>query len=490
MAVSTEEIAEKIRQLATKVPTVPEFQGVDVPSVPEFATPGPQIFPSLDNQDLYVGNIEAFFNQFEHSFRTNTVLSNLYTKVVRDQREIIEPSPELNDEQVGLLNKENPGLDVARGTKQNVADLILKNFNADKRFERIAAASNPTWDGWLANASGAFFGAVADPTSIAIAALAPELIGIKRVETATSLADVALTRAKRGFVEGAAFGAAEEGGIKARDNALDQNYDGIAGAMSIANNAFMGGILHPLGGMVWDKVSAKNTRRFKKGIQPIGPEAAEQLNETAVSQVLNGKDVSIEAPLQQAMANQAKKLFNELDTDAESITNLTTAIFEGHDRTVDKLKSSNERLGSLRAEIKEKGEAPERTEQLIKLEEENLDLSDQDRSYEVVKSFMEDTPQNVSPAGFDEYIKNVSTPEGNFKHGDGNTPFEIEGEEIENPTTLVEQAFPDDYKESLLKNVPLDENDRVALDKAKTINKRLSKFEKMVKVATDCLSGS
>jgi hypothetical protein len=461
---------------------------VDIPQNPEFGTPGPQIFDSLDQQDVYVTNTETFFNEFKHSFKTGTVMGNLSTAAVADKRKYIDASPALSDDQVEQLNKQNPGLNVPRGTKQNVADLIFDNWKEQRNFERIEQAANPTWGGWLTKEAGAFAGNVADPISLGISAFAPELAGIRRIETATSLADASLLRAQQGFVEGGAFGAAQEGGLKARDNALDQNYDGLAGAINIATNAFLGGVLHPLGGLVKDKLFPEDVRYLSKGFQGVSPEDADQNTETALNQALNGKDVNMEVPLQQAMSNQSKRIFEQLGGETKDFSKLSEAVGEGHDKILGDLNASNDLLEETQNEIKEKGSTPEREENLRSVKKENFDLSDQDRAYQVVKSYLGGEQEDVSPEGFDKYINQMKGPEGSFSHGMGEEEL-VAPEAPKEIRTLVDETYPKDYQESLKKNVALDDEEKTSIDEIDKDNGRTGKFRRLVRIATDCLSG-
>lgn len=461
---------------------------VDIPQNPEFGTPGPQIFDSLDKQDVYVTNTETFFNEFKHSLKTGTVMGNLYTAAVADKRKYIDASPALSDDQVKELNKQNPGLNVPNGTKQNVADLLFDNWKEQRNFERIEQAANPTLGGWLLKGAGAFAGNIADPISLGLTMFVPELAGLRRAETAISLADATLLRTQKGIVEGGVFGASQEGGLKARDSATNQNYDGIAGAINIMSNALIGGITHPLGGLVKDKLFPKDVRYLDKGFQAVSSEDADQLNETALNQALNGKDVNMEAPLQQAMSNQSKKIFEQLGGETKDFSKLSEAVGEGHDKILGDLDASNDLVTEAQNEIKEKGSTPEREENLINLKKENFDLSDQDRAYQVVKSYLGGEQEDVSPAGFDKYINQMKGPEGSFSHGMGEETL-VAPEAPKEIRTLVDETYPKDYQESLRKNVSLDDEEKTSIDEINKDNSRTGKFRRLVRIATDCLSG-
>jgi hypothetical protein len=461
---------------------------VDLPQNPEFATPGPQIFPSQDDQDVYVSNNTSFMNNFKHSAKTETPTANIYNTVVSEKRKYITPGPSLTKEEIAGIEKEHPGLNLPDDANKNFADLLVDNWKEKKNFERIAAAAQPTWGGWLSSEAGALLGNLADPIGLAAAVFAPELAGIRRIETATSLADASLIRAQRGIAAGVGISIAQETGLKAADSAMDQNYDGIQGAINITTNGFLGGVLEPLGGLVTDKLFDGHLRYIKKGFQPVSSEDADQILETGANQVVNGKDVNVNVPLKQAMANQAKKIFDEIGGSKEDLNKLSEEVDNNHQRVLSDLAQNEEQLKIKGEEIQQKGETTERAKDFSDLMKKNGELSDQDRSHQIVKSYLDGEQKDISTSDFDEYVSQMQGNEGAFSHGGKTEPFEVEGE-TENISSLVDEKYPEDYQKSLRTKVPLDEEDRISLDEIEKDRGRVGKFRRLVRVATTCLSG-
>lgn len=267
------------------------------------STPGNIYYkPQFDAQDAYnfsppeqttLG--QGFLQSVSESMMTNPI-SNLGYDIAYGYDKYIANSPFLTPSQLKEKGLVRPGVSFPDGTKENVAQLVIDRHDADQQRQTLINNMNPGFISETAKVAGNIIGFSLDPVNAAASVLAPELIGAK---VAISLGKGAKmiglgaksTRLATGALEGSAAVLPQEI-FNIPSSRLRQENESIAqGFLNIGLGAGLGGLLH-LG--------------FGKSAPIFDSDINKTAHETAIGQIVEGKQTHVEPLIKQGAYESAK----------------------------------------------------------------------------------------------------------------------------------------------------------------------------------------
>lgn len=342
---------------------------------------------STETQPITIPNTTEFFNSLFQSASQGTI-PKLISAGTEEALNHFSDSPKITDDQRTALGKNRPGLTLTPGMSLSGAKYLANKYDTARQTNIISENGNPDFLGRMSQISGGLLGSASDIPGLAAAAAAPELVGLSRAETLTGLADRAVQRAKFGALEGAAFTIPGEAAQAVNDNVdgSPDSFDGIQAQVNIGENMFLGGALHPIGGLLKDKLdsrltdaqradnptAAQDTADTIDAHSPIDPDTANSASQAAVGQMMNGKDVNVGPIIQQGAAKADADLANNVKASGMNVDQVISALDESQLELNKKLAISNNEtnLETLKSRLNQaqlqKSDLPDELKTIVK----------------------------------------------------------------------------------------------------------------------------
>ena len=225
-------------------------------------------------------------------------VSNLAFDAEYGYDKYLSDSPVISNDEIKKNASYRPGFKFPNGVKQNVMDLMAKQFDENKKREVLLSNMPP---GLLSSGSkmaGDAIGFLLDPINLGATVLAPELIGTKVAPVLGSIAKyIGLgsksAKAAAGAVEGVALMTPQEA-VNYPTSKLKQDPETALDAMlNMGLSAGIGSVFH---------------LKFGKSLPLFDSAIDQQAKETAVSQFISGKKITVDPLVTQGIYEQAKTL--------------------------------------------------------------------------------------------------------------------------------------------------------------------------------------
>lgn len=448
----------KERNLAALSQGIPDStEGFLAPAAFEVDRP-PQNDP---NQDIYITN----WNTFKQSFKdagAQGLPAQIYKSARNFSDQYIFNSDILTQDEVKGMQKNRPGVVFPKGVNRNLANDIANDYDSKKVRDELLAHSKPTFGGKASSFLGSAIGSiVTDPISTGIAAGAgiatkdvyaiPEMLGLER-----QWIKIALGRAAQGAVEGGAFGLSQAAGQSLEKISSGDTLDGVAALQNIGDSAFLGGLLHPIGGKFADLL---------KGNKAFEERAAEDATQSAAQMMANGKDPDPSLSLRNGFNLASKRLKRKIEK-----------------RGIDPLEV-NEQLIRRGNEIDEQLRTETDPGKIQSLQQER-------RSVDVHKALLDNAEEEIPKTVFDEYVNKNMISSSDFANGLGQSELDVAGPDVKSGEDLLNDRFPEEERQRLLDERELSDGEREEFESFDKFEKNTPKMEGGINTLIRCITGA
>lgn len=423
---------------------------------------GPEAIPFDDEPIPYISNWQTFLLRAADTTNDSAV-ENMW----RSFRHFVEGttadfSPVLTQDQVNQIKQDNPGIDLPNGVRQEEANAIQTDFQErqlrDQLLEHRAPGIESGISGFLGQAVGT---TITDPLSVAAGVMAPELIGLKAAEFGAGIGERAANLALRGATEGLGFGISQEGAKEIQKATFGDNLQPLQALSNLAQDAGFGTaaglILHPIGQFVAKPFKKAgellNARKF------VSADASNDINNTAVSQMVQGKDVNVSVPMKQGFSDQIQDFHSEMQQNNITPEDMANALNSARETIENNINEVTNARNTLRDSIGDREPTPDEKNQLDGFDDQLTDLDQRLEAHEVLR-FMNDNPDfSVSKDDIDDFINYNQNAEHDFDNGRGTETPDVVGAPIKDATSALNDFFPDDYVNELKNAHPLTDQD-------------------------------
>jgi len=232
----------------------------------QFSFPQPETFPSGDDAPVYISNTRAFMNRLKGG-PVDSLLGKVGTGLAATINRFIDNESPMSDDEIDNINKDNPGLNVPRGTKPRNVAMYLSDYKAEQKRQAQLAAAKPGLTSEFMQGAGSLIGNIGMTVpELAIAADAPELFGLESAATDAAIGTKLASYAQRGALEGLTYGGLQEVGSVSEAAATNHPYNQLQGMANIALNGLWGGAILTGGGAIFGKLRDAMPTKFKNFI--------------------------------------------------------------------------------------------------------------------------------------------------------------------------------------------------------------------------------
>lgn len=309
--------------------------------------------------------------EFKESFLQGAeqgIPANLYKGLSILEDQYLVNSPVANQDQLDGFKQDRPGLEFPENSTIQTALDMTNDYDTDRTRDQILSYSPSTIGGSIAGFSGAMAGAIlTDPISVGFAEGAgavnasrlaiPELLGLgsPTFNTAGEVVRAsggvsAAYRVLQGATEGAAFGVAQEASNSINDISSGDSLDPIDAMKNIGINAFLGGVIHPIGGFVGD--------RFKPvvdNVKGFDDDLARDATQSSANMMANGMDPDPSFSLRNGFNNASRQFKDMLDDNKITPDEMFSELDAADEKTQAAVSDSRLAFEKVRGDIESSG---------------------------------------------------------------------------------------------------------------------------------------
>lgn len=459
-----------------------------------FISPGPPVNPGTEASPPLV---MSSWHRMLSSFEAGAVSGNIM-QGYREKRKFIlqadTSSPLLNNDEIKELRKDRQGIVFPKYIRKSTADALTKEYDTDQARELILNSTQPTETGKILGGTGRFLGTVLGSPIESAAELAithelpiSKLLGVSREALGESLAQRALSRAKLGIVEGGAFGGIQDVVDDTKSIMNGESISPVQNIYNIAQNMFWGGALHPIGGFIGDKF--KSVRDILKNRSLVDKDGSDDVNTSSAQNAEAGQDPNIEVPVKNAAARGANDLKQEMEDNNITQEEMLDGLDDAKDNIESSIDENNDNISKIKEEAEGRELSDEESNTLDKLNDKKEELDLASKAEEVHRFMVNNPDLSVTKNEYDQFGSQLDDPEQDFARGRGHEDLPDQGAPIKNEQTNLNDRFPKDAQEDLLKDSKLTDIQKDELDNIRKSPDRISVLRKALSSTIMCLTG-
>lgn len=449
--------------------------------------------PEFIDDQVYVSNSTTFFTNSQEAASQSSV-ENLLEAARNTINQADDSTPVLNKEEVEALKKGRTGITFPTGVRQRTADAIIDDFDAKQAREQILAHSQPTVLGKISGFAGNLVGTtLSDPLALIGGGLAgklskyietaPWFVGAERAAIKNALSTRIGERIIKGAVEGFGFGAIQETAANIKAATDGDTLDAVQSAEQIADVMFLGGVLHPIGGLIADRF--KEYGEIFDNSPTITDAGSDDAAQTALQMMNQGKDPDTQLALQNGIISKVKDLHDNLTNQGLNVPDALESLSDAKQTLENNQQTNNEAIANL----VNKERTPEENNQLENLRRERTQLMQQDKAIDIYQNLLNNPSTELPKNAIDDFARKMNDTRSDFANGAGQNNLDVVGEPVENPRTLLQDRFDEETKKALTDENPLSSTERNELEKINNKNERQRRLREAIDATINCLSG-